>query len=127
MNPNDEDGSMRPIETVTPLARALGLTIKHGYTRKKLVQLVQDIMGNADYEGKMVLICWEHKVIPALVQTFQDNGWNANSAAVPDKWPGDVFDQAWILNFAGNPSFQIIPEDIPDDALNGSCPLSDVL
>jgi hypothetical protein len=126
MNPNDEDGSLRPIETVTPLANALGLTIKHDYTRKKFSQLVQDIMGNETYQGKLVLICWEHKVIPDLVQAFQDGGWSANSATWPSKWSGDIFDQAWILNFAGNPSFQIIPENIPLDSLNGNCPLSDV-
>jgi hypothetical protein len=126
MNPNDADGSMRPIETVTPLADSLGLAIDHDYTRKKLSQLVQDIMGNDSYQGKLILICWEHKVIPDLVQAFQDNGWNSNSATWPGKWSGDIFDQAWILSFSGSPSFQIIPENIPQDSLNGDCPLSDV-
>jgi hypothetical protein len=126
MNPNDADGSMRPIETVTPLANALGLAIDHDYTRKKLAQLVQDIMGNDSYQGKIVLICWEHKIIPEMIQAFQDGGWNSESMTWPSKWSGDIFDQAWILNFAGKPAFQIMTQNIPEDTLNGSCPLSDV-
>jgi hypothetical protein len=112
---------------VTPLANALGLTINHDYTRKQFAQLVQDIMGNDSYQGKLVLICWEHKVIPALAQAFENGGWSPASASVPDKWPGSVFDQAWILNFSAGPAFQIAQENISPDALNGNCPLSDVL
>jgi len=121
MNPNDADGSMRPIETVTPLARALGLTIDHDYTRKQFSQLVSDIMGNSAYDGKLVLICWEHKAIPDLVQAFAAGGWNEGAAVIPSKWSGSDFDSAWILNFSGNPSFQISAEDISADQLQGTC------
>jgi hypothetical protein len=112
MDPKDADGSLRPIETVTPLANALGLTIDHDYVKDQLPALVSDIMANPAYDGKMVLICWEHKVIPTLVQDF---GWSA----APDAWSGSVFDQAWVLDFDGGKvsSFQIVPEHLlPGDS-----------
>ncbi|HEX4048351.1 MAG TPA: histidine phosphatase family protein [Elusimicrobiota bacterium] len=113
MDPKDEDGSMRPIETVTPLADALKLTIDHDYLKDQLPQLVSDIMADKDYDGKMVLVCWEHKVIPDLVRDF---GWES-----PPKWPGgSVFDQAWILDFDASgtvSSFQVVPEHVlPGDS-----------
>jgi hypothetical protein len=126
MNPNDADGSMRPIETVTPLARALGLTIDHDYTRKQFSRLVSDIMGDAALDGKLVLICWEHKAIPDLAQSFAAGGWNEGSAVIPAKWSGSDFDSAWILNFSGSPSFQLSAEDVPADQLQGTCPAVDV-
>ncbi|MCX5788807.1 MAG: histidine phosphatase family protein [Elusimicrobia bacterium] len=130
MKPSSEEGSMRAIETVTPLARALNLTINTSYTRKQLQPLVDDIMKNPACQGQMVLISWEHKVIPALVQTFCAGGAASGACdPVPVKWPGSVFDQAWILNFNGVQvsSFKVIPEKIGPDVLNGNCPLADVL
>ncbi|MFI5361409.1 MAG: histidine phosphatase family protein [Elusimicrobiota bacterium] len=112
MNPKDEDGSLRPIQTVTPLAEALGLRIDHDYVKDELPQLVKDIKANHAYDGKMVLICWEHKMIPVLVSDF---GWNS----APKSWKGKVFDQAWVLDFEGDAvsSFRIVPEHVlPGDA-----------
>ena len=130
MKPGSDDGSLRAIQTVTPLARALNLTIHTGYTRQQLQPLVDDIMRNPAYEGQMVLISWEHKVIPTLVQTFCAGGAASGACdPVPAKWPGSVFDQAWILSFSGVQvsSFKVIPEKIGQDVLNGNCPIADVL
>lgn len=122
MDPNDEDGSMRPIETVTPLARALHLTIDHDYTRKQFSQLVGAVMSR----NGLVLICWEHKAIPDLVSAFEDAGWSPGPATVPAKWSGSDFGSAWILNFTAAPSFSITTENVPPSELNGNCPLADV-
>jgi len=112
MAPKGPDGSVRPIQTVTPLAKDLGLAIKTPYQREQLDRLVQDIMGNPDYQGRMVLICWEHKVIPEMAQDF-------GGTSAPDFWAGEVFDRAWILNFTGDrvTSFQDAPEHVlPGDS-----------
>ena len=112
MAPKGANGSLRPIQTVTPLADALGLTINKTYLRDQLTALVQDILGNPGYQGKMVLVCWEHNVIPEMVQDF---GWTS----APDSWAGEVFDRAWILNFTGDKvtSFQDAPEHVlPGDS-----------
>jgi broad specificity phosphatase PhoE len=62
MGPGSDDSSLRPIETVTPLANALGLPIRSQYTRLQFQQVAADVESNSG----MVLISWEHKAIPAL-------------------------------------------------------------
>ncbi len=112
MKPSSDDGSFRPIETVTPLAQSLGLSIIEDYAKKDGQAMVQAIMSNASYVGKMVLICWEHHDIVNLVH---DLGWDSG----PDSWKGDVFDRAWILNFEnGKPvSFKDVPQRLlPGDS-----------
>ncbi|MBF0548221.1 MAG: histidine phosphatase family protein [Candidatus Riflebacteria bacterium] len=114
MCPKGPDGSLRPIETVTPLARDLKININENFLKNETKEIVSDIMNNSAYNGKMILICWEHKAIPSIVSQF---GWNPT----PD-WPGgDVFDRVWILNFTGNrvTSFQDIPQHLlPGDSSN---------
>jgi len=114
MAPKDASGSLRPIETVTPLAQALGLTLHKDYTKEQLQPLVDEIMGNPAYAGHMVLICWEHKIIPEMVKTF---GYDL----APQQWPDDDFYSAWILNVSGGKvgGFRAISEAVmPGDPSN---------
>lgn len=74
--------SIRPIMTLTPLAKQLSLEIKHHITEnkydkkkpgkyaEKYLPLVNDIMNNVHYNDKVVLICWEHNAIPTITQAF---------------------------------------------------------
>ncbi len=113
MDPKREGGSMRAIETVQPLAQALGLSVNTDYTRKQIQPLVSDIMSNPAYDGKMVLICWEHSVIPDIAQAF---GWTA----APRSWPGNAFDRTWILTFQGDQVVNFV--DAPQNLLPGDSP-----
>jgi hypothetical protein len=93
--PGADDGSLRGIETVTPLADALGLKVQSQFTKNDLQPIVDEVMSKPTYDGKMVLICWEHKMIPALAHQF-----GADQA--PDAWAGsDVYDQVWEIDFSG--------------------------
>jgi hypothetical protein len=111
MTPGSEDESMRPIETVTPLAESLGLKIKSEYTRDEIKPLVKKIMKSRKYDGKTVLICWEHRRISKLVHRLGVD-------PKPADWPDDVFDQVWEIDFAGDSkhskikSFQEITQKI---------------
>jgi hypothetical protein len=124
------DSSVRPIQTVTPLAQALHKKINSNYTRKQLSAVAADVLSN---DGGMVLLAWEHKIIPDLVQAFCSAAGAQPGACstVPAKWPGgDVFDQAWILSFGGDgkvSSFRIENENIPSAALNCGAPISAVV
>jgi hypothetical protein len=112
MKPSSDDGSFRPIETVTPLSQSLGLSIIEDYAKKDGLAMIQAILSNASYAGKMVLICWEHHDIVNLVRYF---GWDSG----PDSWKGDVFDRAWILNFENRKlvSFKDVPQRLlPGDS-----------
>ena len=112
MAPKDEGGSVRPIQTVTPLADVLKLAIHKDYKRDELAALVKEIMGKPGYAGRTVLVCWEHKVIPELVRDF---GWSSG----PVNWDGAVFDRAWVLRFDGDRvvGFQDLPQRLlPGDS-----------
>jgi hypothetical protein len=103
--------SNRPVETVTPLAQALGLQIQEKYVRKQTAELVQDILSNPAYEGKMVLICWEHHAISDIVANFGVD-------PLPAAWPDDDFGSVWEINFSGDQisSFKQFSEHLmPDD------------
>ena len=110
MAPKDQNGSLRPIETVTPLADSLGLKINSAYKKEELSSLIGDILNTSAYDGKMVLVCWEHNMIPEIVKGF---GWSG----APLSWDGSVFDRAWVLNFTGGAVVSF--EDIPQRLLPG--------
>jgi hypothetical protein len=95
MAPSDSDESQRPIETVTPLAKALGLTINKQFAQTDFEPLKAAIMNNSAYDGKMVLICWEHKVIPDLAAAL-------GVSPEPSKWHGSDFTTVYRINFDSN-------------------------
>jgi hypothetical protein len=96
MAPDDsQDPSRRPIETVTPLANSLGLKINTPYARDEVKDLANSILSNSDYDGKMVLICWEHNMIPKLAHKL-------GVEPKPADWPDAVFDQVWEIDYNGD-------------------------
>lgn len=104
---SDEIGSLRAIETVTPLARRLGEQVFDPYMKDEFPSLVQTVMAAPQFTGRTVVICWEHTVIPQMAQDFGLNGG-------PTNWPDSVFDVAWVLRFTNNKvtSFGLIPENV---------------
>ena len=80
MAPKDAAGSVRAIQTVTPLADSLKLTINKGYTRDQVDGLVKAVMEAPEYEGKMVLVCWEHKVIVRIAAALAAYGGSSQAA-----------------------------------------------
>ena len=95
MAPKDEDGSIRAIQTVAPLARDLNLEIHQDFTKKKIKDLAKEILSNPDYDGKMVLICWEHKIIPDIAERL---GVDPR----PQDWPGSDFSTVFEINYSNN-------------------------
>lgn len=108
--------SNRPIETVTPLAKKLKLTIGDKYTSKVTAaspddkdktakvpgmnELRDELFGDAKYAGKTVLISWRHSTIPELAKTLK-------ATSAPTTWPDDVFDRVWQITYddKGNATF----------------------
>ena len=112
--PRTAESSVRPIETVTPLAEKLHLKINTSYTKKQIEPLVKSILENPAYDDKMVLICWEHDAILDIVEEI-----GVDTPPAPEKWPGDVFDWAFIIDFGKRhtvKSFQNILQNLPMDS-----------
>jgi len=105
--------SLRAIETIQPLASALNLPIHSDYVKSDYAAMVQEIMTDPAYNGRMVLICWEHKVIPPMAEAF-------GASQVPSSWGKGVYDRLWLLTFKnGQVAFADLPQRLlPGDSNN---------
>src|SRR5262245_60183908 len=52
--------SNRPVETLTPMASALHMTLSSSVDDDHYAVLAQEILINPQYVGKMLIICWHH-------------------------------------------------------------------
>jgi hypothetical protein len=102
------------VETVIPTAKALNLPIHQNLMKDDTSALVQEITNAPEYNGKTVIICWEHKMIPIIASQFGLlNG--------PQTWDGNVFDRAWILRFPSGKPVQYLnigEHVLPSDSSN---------
>jgi hypothetical protein len=113
----DESQSERPVDTVTPLAKKLGLTVQTGFIKGKETKVAKAAMGASG----VALICWQHKGIPLIA-----NAILGNATTAPQKWPGDRFDVVWVFDLqpGGGYSFSQVPQmllkgDLPDPISGG--------
>ena len=116
--PKNEDSSIRSIQTVTPLARALKIDIDTRFTRGQTNKIVRDLMENPAYEGRLVLICWQHTNLVEIAQNLAEYN-NSPRVTIPQLWPDETYDRAWILDLAKGQvvSFRNIPQRLlPGDS-----------
>lgn len=107
LSPNEEHHSRRCLETATPLALAMKLTLKT-FHHSDYAKMVKEILASPEYDGKLVLICWSHKEIPGLARALGvDN---------PPHWRGPVFDRLWVIKFSGG---KATLQDLPQRLLYG--------
>jgi hypothetical protein len=109
--------SNRPVETVTPLAKALGdLPIHDKHAADDFQAVVDGIFGDTKYAGKTVLICWHHGKIPKLTLAVVARAKNADKVKdkVPGKWDDAVFDRVWQITFddQGEATFANRPQQL---------------
>ncbi len=86
--------SIRPLETIAPTAKMLNIKINNQFLRDDVESVAQDILNNKAYNGKTILVSWEHDAIINLA--------GALGYSVPKKlkkWPSSTFDQAWIVSY----------------------------
>jgi hypothetical protein len=90
----DSKKSHRPRLTLEPFAKAAKLKIDTRFGNSQSADLAADL--RADQQGKVILICWRHPYIPALLnalgadpKTFLPNG----------KWPSAVYNWVILLSF----------------------------
>ncbi len=112
MSPKNDDGSIRAIQTLKYVAEKFKLVIQSDFNKKETVQLISDIKKNKIYDGKIVVICWEHKYIIEIAQLL---GVTQNI-----NWPGKQFDRYWRLDYSPQgvlTHYQDLPERLlPGDS-----------
>ena len=98
----DSKKSHRPRLTMEPFAKAANLKIDTRFGNEQSADLAAELRANQ--RGKVILICWRHPYIPALLGAL---GANPESFLPNGKWPGAVFD--WIILLSFDQDGHLIP------------------
>ena len=98
----DSKKSHRPRLTMEPFAKAANLKIDTRFGNTQSADLAADLRANQ--QGKVILICWRHPYIPALLTAL---GANPETFLQNGKWPGAVFD--WIILLSYDQNGRLIP------------------
>jgi hypothetical protein len=93
----DSKKSHRPRLTMEPFAKAANLKIDTRFGNDQSADLAADLRANQ--QGKVILICWRHPYIPALLGAL---GANPETFLPNGKWPGSVYDWVILLSFDQN-------------------------
>lgn len=109
----NEDRGKRPMETLTPLARALHLAIDQSYSGSKIVtqasptttegggfvlalgygaSRIPELVKAMLTTGGCVLAAWRRGDLPAIAAQI------APAAAIPGHWPGKRYDVVWVFD-----------------------------
>ena len=97
-------GSRRSFETLQPLSERLGLSIDTRFAKTELAELAAAIAAT----GGVVLVAWEHHLIPSLANILV-----GDTSTAPQVWPDDCFDMVWVIEpGAGDAAatFRQVPE-----------------
>jgi hypothetical protein len=94
--------SLRPKQTIAPLAAALNLSIRT-FLKGQEPELVAAVKAADD----PVLISWRHEAIPEIAALIQ-----GSADGVPQRWPGHVYGLVWVfdLQASGAWTFTQVPE-----------------
>lgn len=106
-SPKREEGSLRSIETATPIAFALGLKADDSYTSRDHKALANFILSHKAFTGKTILIVWTNDEIPKLAKHF--------GAENPKNWPKKSFDRVWDISYPqgeNSPVFKNLPQKV---------------
>jgi len=98
----DSKKSHRPLLTMEPFAKAANLKIDTRFGNEQSADLAAHLRANQ--QGKVILICWRHPYIPALLSAL---GANPETFLPNGKWPGAVFD--WIILLSFDKDGHLIP------------------
>jgi broad specificity phosphatase PhoE len=103
--------SLRPQQTVTPLAAKLKYHIDTKYAKGDEARLVNE----ATRAGGVVLIAWQHEAIPEIAELIR-----GSDEDIPQHWPANRFDLVWVFDRPGGSgswSFDQVPQNLlPGDS-----------
>jgi len=98
----DSKKSHRPRLTMEPFAKAANLKIDTRFGNNQSADLAAELRANQ--QGKVILICWRHPYIPALLSAL---GANPETFLPNGKWPGAIFN--WIILLSFDQDGHLIP------------------
>jgi hypothetical protein len=126
--------TLHPLETITPAAQTWGLPVvdysvvpnkdedddAETEINVRTQEAARDLMSNHEYDGKIVVVAWEHKHIASHKLEKQYRGQEVTFRQLlrlgqaPESWSDTNYDYFWIVDYApGNPNpikFQAIKQ-----------------
>lgn len=93
--------SKRPSQTITPLARRLGLQPDVSHSKGE-EGLAADTIRTA---ATPVLVSWQHESIPSLAAAIV-----GSEGVAPQSWPDDDYDSIWVLQSDGEDVWSFSPQ-----------------
>jgi hypothetical protein len=100
----------RPYQTILGLSRRLGVPIQSPDLLGQEAAFADAVLSSG---AEVVLVCYEHLRIPALVQGIP----TVDGSAIPAAWPADRYDVIWTLTLdsvAGRYVFGQVPQQLLD-------------
>ncbi len=114
MSPQRKRGSVRAIQTLKFVSEQFKIPIISSYTRNEVKSLAAEIRNDKALDGKMTIICWEHKVLAEFAAEFGAQDFLA--------WPKNQYDRIWALSYSKDNKlvkFENLPERLlPSDSKN---------
>ena len=92
------DRSRRPVETIEPLAAALGLEIRSKFDDEEVDALVAALGETRGYRRKFGVISWRHSDIPRLVATL-----GAPADTFPGEWGESDYTTHVDISYSSGP------------------------
>src|ERR1700736_1801811 len=89
--------SARPVETLTPLSKRIGVAIDSTFADQDYGALAEEVLSQPQFAGKLILVCWHHGNIPSLMRALR-----AKSDEFSDPWDPQVFNLILQLDYAGS-------------------------
>ena len=136
--------TLHPLETITPAAQTWGLPVvdysvvpqenkdddaAETEINARTQEAARDLMSKHEYDGKIVVVAWEHKHIASHKLEKEYRGQDVTFrqllglAQAPESWSDTNYDYFWIVDYApGNPNpikFQAVKQTFtsPFDAI----------
>ncbi|MCX6921647.1 MAG: hypothetical protein NT154_00275 [Verrucomicrobia bacterium] len=101
--------SIRPYETLEPLARHFKLAVQMPYGPADYAKLAKHILTNPALNGKTVVVCWVHNDLADLARALEVK-------PKPARWKDDVYDRLWVITYKDH---RALLTDLPQKLLPG--------
>jgi len=101
--------TIRPYETLEPVAHYLKLPVQMPYGPTGYVALAKHILTDPALDGKTVVICWRHDELPNIAKAL-------GVKPKPARWKGGVYDRVWVITCEHHRSWLT---DLPQKLLPG--------
>ena len=87
------------------MARRLRLPVNSHYQTDEFAKLARDLLRDAKYASKTVLVCWHHGTAPELAAKL-------GATSAPPAWKGAAFDRVWEITYddRGRATFRDRPQ-----------------